>query len=147
MSENSKNNPLKEVSIKVDTDNIKAEMKKLTDAESRIRELEAEAEENKQYKEFYDKNTGIGTVSMTPDMREKEINTRNNQKEFDSVEDLIEYCRLNDKESYEKIKAKSFEAIPKNNFEWVDKFDENGDSLIMRTVKRMNSDYRKKIRG
>jgi hypothetical protein len=142
------NNLVKEINVKVNTDNIKAEMKRLTDAESRIKELE---EENEKLNDFFDKNTGHGTIGLTADMKKQEMNGRNTAKEFDSIEELIEYCRVNDKESYQKIKDKTYSVLTGNNFSWSDTFSkdekENDVSLIGRTIQRLNADYRKKIRG
>ena len=139
-----------ELNVKVDASGIKAEMRKLIDAENKIADLEAQHVEDQKYREYYDKNTGVGTLGLTPDMREKESNGRNNQKEFDSIEDLLEYCRLHDRESYQKIKDKTFGALQGNNFSWEDQFIKGEDgverSLIGRTIQRLNADRRREIR-
>ncbi len=141
-----KNNPLREVSILVDSSKMRKDLtEQITEKmqlENKILELEAENQS------FRDNAKAEGTIPMQTDMKEKESNGRNNsQREFDDIESLIEFCRVNDKESYKKIKAKTFGALQGNNFEWTDKFDENGRSLIGRTLDRANQDHRRKIRG
>lgn len=90
---------------------------------------------------------GKGTVPMAREMIMKEHSGFGSaQKEFDSVEEMLEWARVNDKESYEKIKAKSAQGLLENRnyFEWKDHFDENGKSIIGRTLERANQDARRK---
>ncbi|MFB3889204.1 MAG: hypothetical protein ACE14S_06905 [Candidatus Bathyarchaeia archaeon] len=98
-----------------------------------------------------DKNSGRGTLptslnNVGEDGRPH--NSGNGKREFDSAEEMLEYCRLHDKESYEKIKAKTAQGLLISSFEWKDTFtkDEKGNdrSLIGRTLDRINEDARRK---
>lgn len=93
------------------------------------------------------KESGKGSLGMTQEMIEREQGTHeNDKKEFNSIEEMLEWTRKNDKEAYEAIKAKTYRGLTenKNFFEWKDTFDENGNSIIKRTLERANKDARRK---
>lgn len=93
---------------------------------------------------------GKGSIPMTQEMLAKEGGSGNNPKEFDNYEEMVEWCRVNDKEAFEKLKAKAYGAIAENKsfFEWKDTFtkDEKGNdrSLVGRTIDKMNAQEREK---
>lgn len=93
------------------------------------------------------KDSGKGSLSMTPDMIRKENSSENDKKEFDSIEEMLEWTRKNDKEAYEAIKAKTYRGLTenKNFWEWKDSFDKDGKSIIGRTIQKMNEDARRKL--
>jgi hypothetical protein len=64
--------------------------------------------------------------------------------EFDSYEEMVEWARLNDRKTYDALKSKSAKAISenKNYWEWTDHFDEEGNSLIGRTLHKQNAQKR-----
>lgn len=150
-------NNLKEVSITVDSSKMRKDLtEQITEKmqmEEKIKQLETEASENEHKIDFYNRESGKGTIGLTPDMREKEMNGRNAEKTFSSHEDLLEWVRVNDKKSYEALKAKTIQGLTENKqyWEWNDTFskDEKGNerSLIGRTLDRANADLRKRFRG
>jgi|WetSurMetagenome_2_1015567.scaffolds.fasta_scaffold73561_1 hypothetical protein len=141
--------PAKELKIDIDTSSIKAEMKTLCDAENRIRELEKQAEENKQYKDYFDSHSGTGTLPANLNHDEGNqggSGVPSGAHEFDSFEEMVEWCRLNNRVAYRELKKKSANAMANHpqSFEWKDTFDEDGNSLIGRTLYRANSQKRSK---
>ena len=93
------------------------------------------------------KDSGKGTLSMTPEMLAKEkFDGKSEKREFSSQEELIEWTRKNAPETYNAIKLKTVRGLSENKgfFEWKDEFDENGKSIIGRTLERANKDARKK---
>jgi hypothetical protein len=106
---------------------------------------EAKAELEKDFE--LKKRTFSGEVGMTPSMIAAECNNQGGQKEFNSHEELIEYYRTHDKAAYEAIKKKAFSGMPealKQSWDFKDTFDENGRSIIGRTILRANRDIRLK---
>lgn len=107
-----------------------------------IQKKNAEREE-KEYKEG-----GKGILGMTPEMLAKEQHD-SGKKEFDSVEEMVNWARENDPESYAKIKEKAQRGLMNNSFEWTDTFTKDGKfdrSLIGRTLDRAN-DLKRRGKG
>jgi hypothetical protein len=132
----------KKLEIIVDTDKIRVEMKKLTDAESRIRELEKEAEENKHKIDFFDKESGKGTIPMDV------MNNSNNsegQKEFNSFPEMVDYLKKHDRSTYEKLLMKGIQDFRANphSFEFKDPWV-NGVSCIRQAINNQNEKARGK---
>jgi hypothetical protein len=93
------------------------------------------------------KDSGKGSLKMTSDMIRKERGSENDKREFNSPEEMLEWCRINDKPAYEAIKLKTYRGMVENKgfSEWADTFDENGNSLIKRTLLKMDKEARKKL--
>jgi hypothetical protein len=144
MTEETENNygiPAKKLKIEIDTDKIKEEMKKLTDAESRIKELEKEAEDSKQYKEYFEKNSGKGTLPAS--LNNGEGSHSEGQKEFNSFPEMVEYLKKHDPETYKKLLVKGIQDFKANphSFEYRDPWV-NGVSCVKTAINKMNEKAR-----
>jgi hypothetical protein len=98
-------------------------------------------------KESYDKNGGAGNLPASLNNGEGGSGGSGSEKrEFDSYEEMIEWCRIHDKTAYQAIKAKAYRGMSENKsfWEWKDTFDENGKSIIGRTLERANKQVRQK---
>ena len=106
---------------------------------------------NEAKEELEREQSGEGTLPASKDLKQKEHNNSNNKREFDTYEEMLDYCRTNDRESYEKLKNKAFRGILGNNWTWKDEFVKGEDgverSLIGRTIHKMNEECRRKARG
>jgi hypothetical protein len=152
----------KELKISVDTGNIQAVLKRMTEIEhenkllleektQREKEFEKQLSEKEterqQAEERANKLGGSGNLPASLNGNfgnEGGSAIPSGAHEFDSFEEMIEWARLNDKKAYEALKSKSANAIAnnKNYWEWTDHFDEEGNSLIGRTLHKQNAQKR-----
>jgi hypothetical protein len=135
----------REVKIDIDTTSIKKEMKALTDAESRIKELEKEVEENKHKVEFFDKNSGQGTLPAS--LNDAECSKAKNNREYEGATMQEAYRAMiddlkakGDTETLNKLLAKGI-GVFKTNFEVKDDW-KDGTSAIRKQLDKMNAQAR-----
>lgn len=147
MSENNS----RELHVKVETGNMEAIIHKMTEYQVQAENLQKEKEEllkqiDAQKRREFENAEAKGSLPASLNGSES---TNNNPEvkspEFETVEDMLSWCKNNNPVAYAEIKKKTFNGLLQNKsyFEWTDKFDANGDSIIMRTVKRDNERIRK----
>lgn len=140
----------KELHVKVDSTQIRKDLsEEITEKvqlQERVKQLEAEAEQAKEYKEFFDKNSGKG--SLPSSLNKGEGGSGNNpetSKEYDSFPELVDDIRQNDPEKYKLLFEKGIQALRENprSFEYRDPFL-NGESCVAKTLRKMNEKARGK---
>ncbi len=106
--------------------------------EEKIRQLEKEAEESKQYKEFFDKESGKGSLPAGL-LNQGEGFHSEGQKEFEDFPSMVEYLKKHDRATYEKLLVKGIQAFRANphSFEYKDPWV-NGVSCVKKAINDMN---------
>lgn len=155
----------KEMKITIDTGNIQAVLKRMTEIEYKnenlTKQLEAQnsvisvkERENEDLKKKLGYSGGSVSMSKAQSDQETINQTQNNgEKVFEGnsmaecQEKMVSWCKENDKASYDKLMNQSIDALAnsKQSFEWHDTFDKDGRSIIGRTLDRHNEQLRKKM--
>jgi hypothetical protein len=152
----------RELKIEIDTGNIQAVLKRMTEIEhenkllleektKRETEFNDEKSKNQALEEKLQNQQGGGSGTLPSALNEPECGkggVPEGAHQFETYEEMIEWARVNDPKAYAALKKKTASAMVSNpqSFEWKDTFDEQGRSLIGRTLHRANNQKRSRAK-